>query len=255
MKRFLVLLAAFASLGAAACSQPRVIVEATNEEDGESMALAELPVQLLPYDRDAIFDSLEAAYGEPEPAIPPEILEEQQRVQAAQEDWREAEDRWSTVRDSLRSLAEELESMRNRNLRTTPQYRQAFERFGRLETEERQVNQRRQEAFTRFDELQRASLARGDSIRAVREAWAERAFADYGDIVQARLEASGREEYADTTNEAGLAAFRVPEGQWWAYARYAGVYDELYWNVPVEVNGDSVSVRLSPANAERRPLM
>jgi hypothetical protein len=256
MKRFLVLLTA-APFGLAACSQPEVLVEAQiPQADGEApMALADLPVRLLPYDRDAIFDSLEAAYEQPEPPIPPEILQAQQQVQQAQAEWRETEERWATVRDSLSTLSEQLQQMQQRGLRGTPQYGQLFERFGRLEAEERQVNQTTRAAFQRFDQMQRATLTRADSIRLAQEAWAERAFADFPAVVEARLLESGVEEAADTTGPSGFAQLRVPEGRWWVYARFLLPYEELYWNVPIEVTGDSVHIRLTPENADRRPVM
>ena len=257
MKRFLVLLSAASLLGTAACSQPEVVVEARLPQQGAegTAPLAELPIRLLPYDRDAIFYSLEAAAPEPEPAIPPDILEAQQRVQQAQMEWRQAEERWTTVRDSLRNIADRLQQMGSQGLRATPQYRQMFERFGRLEAEERQVNQRSQEAFARFDQLQRATLTRADSIRAVQEAWAERAFADFPAIVEARLQDMRQEELADTTNANGVAVIQAPKGQWWVYARYTLPYEELYWNLPIEVTGDSVHVELTVETAERRPVM
>lgn len=258
MKRFLVLLSAAGMLGSAACSQPEVVIEARLPQQGEeggTVALADLPIFILPYDRDAIFDSLEAAAPEPEPAIPPEILEAQQQVQQAQTEWREVEDRWSEVRDSLRTLGDRLTEMQNEGLRGTPQYRQQFEAFGRLEAEEGRVNQQVQQSFARFETLQRETLSRADSIRVVREAWAERAFADFPTIVEARLEEIGREEIADTTNANGIARVRLPKGDWWVHARFRMPYEELYWNLPIEANGDSLTVQLTPETAERRPLM
>jgi chromosome segregation ATPase len=258
MKRFLVLLSAAATLGTVACSQPEVVVEARLPQQGAdagSVPLAELPIRLLPYDRDAIFDSLEAAAREPEPTIPPDILEAQQQVQQAQTEWRDAEERWNTVRVSLRTIADRLQQMGSQGLRGTPQYRQMFEQFGRLEAEERQVNQRNQQAFARFDELQRSTLTRADSIRAVQEAWAERAFADFPSIVEARLRDMREEEIADTTDANGIAVIRAPKGQWWVYARYTLPYEELYWNLPVEVTGDSAQIELTVETAERRPVM
>ena len=256
MKRFLVLLSAALPLALAACEQPQVTVQAALPQEGAegAVALGDLPVRLLPYNRDAIFDSLEAAYGEPEPEIPADLLEQQAAVQQAQTEWRAAEERWGTVRDSLRSISDRLTQMQNQGLRTTPQYRQLFEQFGRLEAEERTVNQRQQAAFQRFDQLQRQVLSRADSIRVVREAWAERAFADFPQIVESRLQAAGVEELADTTNANGTAVFTVPEGQWWVYARYTLPYEELYWNLPVEVTGEGQTVQLTPAKAERRPV-
>ncbi len=257
MKRFLVLLSALAPLGLAACSSPEVVAEASLAQEGsaEPQALSDLPVRLLPYDRDAIFDSLAAVAETPEPQIPPEILQQQLEVQEAQTAWREAENRWGAVRDSLRTLSEQLQTMQQRGLRATPQYTQAFQQFGRLEAEERQVKQINDQAFTRFDQLQRASLERSDSIRAVRTAWADEAFATFDEIVAARLEELGLEEQADTTNAQGTVVFEAPEGDWWIYSRYTQPYQELYWNIPIQVAGDSIYVHLGEDNAEVRPLM
>jgi hypothetical protein len=256
MKRVLVLLSALAPLALAACGNPQVVVEASFAEEGaaERRILADLPVRLLPYDRDAIFDSLEAAYAEPEPAIPPEVLRQQQVVQTAQVEWRRAEERWTTVRDSLRTLSDGLQRMGQQGLRGTPQYRQAFEQFGRLEDEEGRVKATMDAAFARFDQLQRSALAQADSIRVVREAWAERAFADFDRVVADRLRGTNREEVVDTTGSDGVVRTRVPSGRWWVYARYAMPYQELYWNIPVEVSGDSTGVVLNEQNAEVRPV-
>jgi hypothetical protein len=257
MKRVLVLLSALAPLALAACGSPPVVVEASYAEEGaaERRILSNLPVRLLPYDRDAIFDSLEAAFGEPEPAIPAEVLQQQQNVRQAQEEWRQAEARWATVRDSLRTLSEGLQRMQEQGLRGTPQYSQAFERFGRLEAEEGRVKERMDAAFARFDQIQQTALVQADSIRVAREAWAERAFADFDQVVADRLRQARREEVVDTTNANGVVRARVASGRWWVYARYALPYNELYWNVPIEVTGDSVGVALTEQNAEVRPSL
>ena len=46
----------------------------------QDIALGTLPVRLLPYDRDAIFDSLAQAYPEPEPQVPDSIQQLQEVV-------------------------------------------------------------------------------------------------------------------------------------------------------------------------------
>lgn len=241
----------------AACQRNQVVVEAAlSGPDGEPQPLAELPVRLLPYDRDAIFDSLEAAYAEPEPAIPQDLLEQQQEIIRLESEWRQAEDRWSEARDSLQALSRELERMGQQGLRATPQYQQLFRQFERLESEVRQVQQRSQSAFQRYDQLQQQFLSRADSVRVIREAWAERAYADYDRVVNDRLRQMGREEYADTTDAAGTVRFRgVPRGRWWVYARYTLPFEELYWNIPIEVNADSVGITLTRENAQPRPVM
>ncbi|NIR45769.1 MAG: hypothetical protein GWN51_14595 [Gemmatimonadetes bacterium] len=48
----------------------------------------------------------------------------------------------------------------------------------------------------------------------------------------------------------------VESGQWWVNARYDRQFDELYWNVPIEVSsGETVQVELTEENAEVRQQM
>lgn len=254
MKRVLALPAVVLLLGTAACSKPEVVAEAVivQQGTGEALPLADLPIRLLPYDRDAIFDSLTAAASSPEPPITPEFQQQREQVQAAKEEYDQAELRWGVVRDSLRVLSEATERMNRQGLRTTPQYAQAFQQFNRLDAEEDRVKQQMDAAFARFTQLQSATIGRADSLRVARETWADEAFSDFERIVEAKLEESGREEFADTTNAAGVAQFRVPKGRWWVYGRYTLPYHELYWNIPLEVTDDSTHIRLSEENAEER---
>lgn len=256
MKRVLALPAAALLLGSTACSSPEVVVEAAivQESTGETRALADLPIRLLPYDRDAVFDSLEAAAATPEPPIPADLLAAQETVREAQEAHSLAEARWQTARDSLRVLSEATQRMSQQGLRGTPQYQQAFDAFGVIDAQVGQLESQAQAAFTRFTSLQEATIERADSVRVVREAWADEAFRDFQDVIDAHLLRTGREEFADTTNAAGVANFRAPAGQWWIYARYTLPYEELYWNLPLQVTGDGAQVQLSGENAERRPV-
>lgn len=259
MKRSFVLSSLFLAVAATACGSNRVVVEAaidSQTEDQQVQVLADLPIRLLPYDRDAIFDSLETAYTEPEPAIPADLLAQRDEIMQAESDWRQSEDRWSEARDSALALSRELERMTQQGLRATPQYQQQFRQFERLDADARQAQQRSQTAFARYEGLQSTFLSRADSIRVVREQWADRAYADFDRVINDRLRASGREEYADTTDASGAVVFRgVPQGQWWVYARYTQLFDELYWNFPVQVSGDSTGVVLNRQNAESRPVM
>ncbi len=257
MKRALALPAVVLLLGTVACSDPQVVAEAAiaQEDTGERLALQGLPIRLLPYDRDAIFDSLEAAHPTPEPPIPPDLLQQQQAVNEARELHSVAEARWGALGDSLRTLSEQTQQMQRQGLRETAQYRQALEALSRLEEEAGRVKLESDSAFVRFAALQRATRALADSIRVARDSWAGEAFRDFQKVVDARLETTGQVEFADTTGAAGVAVFRVPEGQWWVYARYTLPFEELYWNEPIEVAGDSTYILLSEENADRRPAL
>jgi hypothetical protein len=83
-----------AGLLLAACGGTEVVVQAQIEGQDGPVALRDLPVRAVPYDRDAIFDSLRAAYTEPEPEIPQELMVLQDSIARAQEEWRVAETRW-----------------------------------------------------------------------------------------------------------------------------------------------------------------
>ena len=258
MKRYLTLIATLAPLLAAGCGDPEVIVEAaiTDQATGERLALSDLPIRLLPYDRDAIFDSLQAEYPEPEPPIPPEILAQQQAVQQAQAAWRAAEERWATVRDSLRTLSDQMTQMQNAGQRTTPQYAALFQRFGALESEENRLEAAMNQAFQRFDQLQQQTLTVTDSIRVAQDIWAEEAFAGFNQVVAAKLQETRLEELADTTNAQGIAQFNARAGRWWVYGRFTvSPYEELYWNEPLEMTGDSTYIQLNRENAEVRPVL
>ncbi len=256
MKVFRLFLILLPPLAATGCEQPQVIAEIgmSAEGGGEILPLADLPVRLLPYDREAVLDSLEAASSEPLPPIPPELLEQQQQVQRAQSAWRAAEGRLTTVRDSARSLNERL-TLLTGGAGGSENPADLIARLRSLEMEEQRVNQEMQLAFAQFDSLQQHTTAATDSLRALREAWAQQAFADFNQVIAAKLRESGRSEQADTTDAYGIARFSAKNGTWWVYARYTLPYEELYWNIPIETTSDSTRVELNRENADIRPIL
>ena len=72
-------------IAAAACGPAEVVVTMeidVQNPDGEGtmqLLLSDVEVQLIPFDRDAVFDSITTAYGTPEPEIPAELLERRPR--------------------------------------------------------------------------------------------------------------------------------------------------------------------------------
>src|SRR5690606_37997169 len=95
------------------------------------------------------------------------------------------------------------------------------------------------------------------AIRARRQAWGDEAFADVNTVIEARLEATGRTEHYDTTDANGVVRFEgLKKGDWWIHARYDLPYTELYWNVPVQVEGgDPITLILNRENAQVRPKL
>lgn len=207
----------------AACSQPEVVIEAAVPPTAGAAPgpVAGLPVRLLPYDRDAIIDSLTKEYGKPEPSIPPDLAAQRDSLRALEAVWRQA----------------------------------SGAQAGRLDGGPTGVKPPSPELRSRIEALRRTVEARLDSLRSERQRWAAAALEGFDEVARRRSEREDRSEVADTTDAAGAATFHVDEGRWWVYARYALPDEELYWNFPVEIKEKSTRVRLEEANAKKRPVM
>jgi hypothetical protein len=241
-----------------ACGPAQLVVTAENEvQDPISGAsvnrpLANLEVTLLPYDRDQVFDSLAAASPTPEPEIPADILEAQAQIAAAQQRWRDVETRWGVLRDTLQKINTTLNSLN----RASAQYRLLFNESEGLNRQYTQVENEVTRAFNEYEELRRANEERSQAVRLQREEWGDEAFASASDIFELKIDASGLDVAADTTDAAGMATFEVKPGQYWVYARFDLPFTELYWNVPITVaRGEPVQLQLTKANAQERPRL
>ena len=243
-------------LATAACGPAELVVtmevEMPDPNEAGAMAtttLSDLEVQLIPFDRDQVFDSLEQAYAEPEPTIPEDLIEAREAVQAAQQRWRQAETRWNNLRDTLNTLSESMEQYSRGEAAYVAMFREFQELDSQLGGVEREMNQ----AFEEFNELQRGTIQRSDSMRIERDNWADEAFADIGEVFQAKQRASGLQVAVDTTDAQGIVRIQAAPGQYWIYARYELPYAELYWNVPVTLErGEPTQIVLTRENAQER---
>jgi len=245
-------------LAAAACGPGQVVVTMEIQADnpdgsGQSqLALSDIEVQLLPFDRDAIFDSLTRAYSEPEPEVPAELTAARAEVQQAQAQYDAAQRRWSTIRDTLQKLSTNMEQYNRGEAQYLVLYRDFQDFDSQLSGAERAMNS----AFDTFDSLQQGTIHASDSIRILQDNWADDAFADVAGIFRDKQTAAGLDLAVDTTDASGVARLEGRPGDYWIYARYRQTYTELYWNVPVTVTrGDPVEVRLDRSNADERPVL
>ncbi len=247
-------------LAGAACGPVEVVVsmeiDVDDPADGGTIqrALSAIEVRMLPYDRDAVFDSIVAVYPTPEPAVPAELLMAREQVQAAQEEWDQAQRRGRMLRDTLQKLGATMEPLD----RGGATYVLLFGDFTNLERRLPAVERDEQAAFARFDSLLKGTIRASDSARILQESWGDDAFADVGSIFAAKARASGLDVAIDTTDASGVARrhLQVIPGQYWVHARYELAYTELYWNVPITVErGEPVQVRLTRDNAEERPRL
>ncbi|MDT8368884.1 MAG: hypothetical protein RQ745_06725 [Longimicrobiales bacterium] len=237
----------------AACGPAEVVVSVQLETpDGETRPIGDLEVHLIPFDRDQVFDSMEVAFGVPEPEIPADVLEAQQAIAAAQAEWQAQLQREADLRERLQSISDELDGL-NRGM---SRYSALFSEFNDVEQQLNAASRAAQRAFETFTELQEGNIAQADSVRIVREAWADDAFAEIDLAFTQRLDATGLDIVIDTTDASGVAGLRVPPGTYWVHARLTQVNTELYWNERVEVvKGEPMVITLNTANAEERPLI
>jgi hypothetical protein len=255
MKRTHLWLAALAPLVLAACGpntvQVTAEVEVTDPISGERSLrpIENLEIELLPFDRDIVLDSLAAAAPNPEPGFPMELQIMQDSLFAAQEDQREAESEWLALRERLQQISREMRQFSP----AEGQYRVLFNEFNDLESRVSGAERRQNEAFRRVEDLQSRVLGDLNEARILQENWEDEAFADYFTVMQARLQESRGEIQLLNTDGLGQATFSVKgSGAHWVHARYRLPSEELYWNIRVEVGGDPVQLRLTRENAEVR---
>jgi hypothetical protein len=248
---------AFLGLLVTACGPGEVIVtvevDILDPETGERVPrnIEDLTVQLVPFDRDFIFDSLTQASSTPEPQFPEELMARRDSLLVFQQEWRDSEAEWLALREQLANIVNEMEAYNPAETR----YQELFRQFDQVEGRYQAAERRKDQAFARFDELQQATFSELQDARAQIEAWEDEVFAPYGQLVFDRLRESRREILADTTDATGRARFRPNTGSWWVHSRYQLPTVELYWNVPVQVDrGDPVEVRLTRQNAQERDI-
>lgn len=231
----------------AACGGSELTVVVLAGEGEEQQPISDLPIELLPFNRDSVFETLAAQAEEPEPQIPADLQAQFDEVAALQETWRAAEAEWAEAREALQNLSTRLQRLDRRSR----EYQQLYRQFDGLESTERRLNNTRQQAFAAFDERQRQTLMRADSARAVIEAWEDIAFIDYLDIEAEILESLGHEIVYDTTDAAGTATKSLPDGTWFVHTRLSLPFSELYWNVAVDPSATD-TLQLTRDNAEER---
>lgn len=233
-------------LSATACGSSVTVEVITEGPDGEPQPQANLPLDFLPFDRDSVFDALDAAAETPRPEMGEELQATSDRVSNLQAEWRETEAEWTETRDELRNLRQRLDGLDPRD----PDYRRLYDQFGQLEQREAQLDRQRKAAFDSFTAAQSEVSTRLDSFRVALENWEGEAYSGYYDIEVQLLD--GQEVIADTTNAQGRATVSLPGGDWWVTTRAPVLEGELYWNIPVP---DTDTLRLDRSNATVRPRL
>ena len=234
------------SIVLAACEPRTVTVKAALPGfDGVEAPVANLPIVILPYDRDSILRTLEAAAPDRRPHT--------QELDSLFALWREPFGRYArtswlvkAITDSLARLRARLDSLP----RNAPAYQELYRHFADLTDSLRLARERSEPARQELDRLRRRLIPKVDSLRRDVTVWENSTFRRYESLVGNLTQT--QDPLADTTGADGKVSLHLKDGRWYVYAWTwdpGDPYSEWYWNVPV--TGDSVV--LDARSGKRRP--
>jgi len=216
----------------AACAEGDLAVRLSLHDE----ELRGVQVAAIPFDPDAILDSLAGTANDPSPTF--------KALEAALFAFEPSDDAalaainepWLDLRDSVAALSESLQAMD----RADPAYAVAYEEFRALYAEFTRKTAQRGRELSALDgnavKLARWAQAAADTLRT----WERIVYAAYDSLAAAALTASGRDAHTLTTETHGEAHVTLEPGMWWLVVRRADTENpflEYYWNVPVQVNG------------------
>lgn len=239
-----------AAIALSACGGSEVTVQVLGEGADGPVPQANLEVFFYPFDRDSVFDVLDAEASTPKPEIPPEMLATFAQIRSLQEEWRDKEAAWSEARDRMQTLSEEMQAMDPRS-RGSREYMSKYEEFEQLEGVERRLNSEKQALFEQFTAMQDSVTNQVDSFKAVRDTWEDEAYAGYFEIEQSLVTELRRQIFADTTGTDGYVTRSLPSGDWWVNARMRVPVGEFAWSLRIDPSQVD-TLRLDASNGEER---
>lgn len=196
--------------------------------------MPDLEVWALPFDANALLDSLATHAPTPRPEFAElwNELQKYQRRDLAAESTFIAD--WHTARKGVKALSDSLLDAG----RDSPGYDRDYARFRQLYrnlTTQEAALETEIETLTAGDETLADSA--GAAAAALRQ-WESSTFADFDRLASEAAARTGRESVVLTTNEAGAAEVELPAGRWWLVARAPhpeNPFVDLLWHVPTKV--------------------
>ena len=214
-----------------ACDHPTLVVTVSLHEQ----PVAGLTVTALPFDPEAILESLAEAAEEPKPDFSDLEAALLQFVPSDNAAIAAINAPWLALRDTITAAADSLQ----RTDRRTAAYAAAYDRFRNLYARFTLRTAERDRALEGLEgndvRLARWAQAAADSLRD----WERNAFAPYDSLAGEALVASERGIAVGVTDHDGGVELKLPAGLWWVVARVpdaANPFAEYHWNVAVRVN-------------------
>jgi len=201
----------------------------------DGVPLAGLEITVLPFDRDALRDSLAVASGVAKPSY-----DDLEAALLSYElpDLSHLETSflpWQAIYDSVRRLADSLhEAGADRSNSYAAAYDRLRSQYQRLARSTVERDDAIREHVGDDKELAMRAAAAADSLRA----WEGAALASYPELVDSAIAMSMRSPQSGNTNTEGVVEFTLVPGQWWIVAAWPdpkNPFREEYWNVGLSV--------------------
>ena len=201
----------------------------------DDITLANMEITALPFDPDALRDSLVEASDIPRPQFPDLETELASYRRPDISGLEESFLPWQAIHDSVHHLAD---SLNNAGSDSSPEYASAYARlrdqYQRLAQSAVHRDAAIREQVGDDRQLAMRVAAAADTLRA----WEGLAFAQFSELADSAIAREGRGFHRATTNDDGVAEFTLAPGRWWLMATRAdpeNPFAEYYWNVGMVV--------------------
>ena len=237
------LAALLAGAAVAACERPRDVAVRVSipGPDSSDTPVSGVGLVALPYDRDSVLASLEAAARTPRPPTA--------RLDSLFAQFRPPFTRKATATLRLNRLSDSAEALTatlDTLPRSSPEYGALYARLERISATLDTARRESEATRATLDRARAGFVAESESLRAAIRHWEDSTYRGYDSLVRGLTARRRQEPMTDTTDARGWAQFSLGPGRWWIYGRSWDATDpnaEWYWNVPADADTIYLSVR------------
>ncbi len=241
MRGLLVLLAGLSlTIAMSGCSKDTKIVLTVvlSGEEGEE-AVSGVKFSLLPYDIEAVKDSLAGVNNPPSKPSKDELLALRGAYDEINKEYNDHLEEYRTAESDVKKIKDLMSS----------KYKVAYKRYKEAKAKNKELNEQREKARSEY-------IASRKAYDSGMEKWEGEAYKGLEDVLQGvRLERGITEDYLIKTDKQGVGRVVVPGGKWWINGKERHrelKYAWLIWNVPVQAEGGVLEITLNKDNAEER---
>lgn len=242
MKRARTVVLAALAVAVAACSTETdltVMAQGENAE-GQVVPLANVKLDVIPYDIDELYKELEAQTNPGPPPVADSLKTLARTYQEACTSYRATSDSIEGVRQQATAISDQ----------TSPEYKQVFQEYQALV-------QREKDRFQQCQDVTDTYTGVRNAYREKRQSWEQKAWPPDMFAHAESLKIGEKHVQEIETDKNGAATVTVPNGTWWVLGTgpVPGSISQQYrWNVQVDAGGGKDTLQLNGQNAELEPV-